>query len=84
MTAQVEEIVDGAMGREKALRLAGRFEPPHLSLLLPGGLMRQLGAVVQSLVLTMAHARHDDFFGRGIALQLISDQHPRDVLEPLE
>ena len=31
MAAQVEKIVDGAVGGEKALSLAGRFEPPHLA-----------------------------------------------------
>jgi hypothetical protein len=84
MAAQVEEIVDGIMGREKALRLAGRFEPPPLAFLLARALVGQLSAVIQSLVLAMLDARHDRFLGRGIALQLISDQHPRDVLEPLE
>jgi hypothetical protein len=31
MAAQVEKIVEGAVGGEKALSLAGRFKPPHLA-----------------------------------------------------
>ena len=45
--------------------------------------MRQLGAVVQSFVWAMFDTRHDRFLGCGVALELIGDQHPRDILEAL-
>jgi hypothetical protein len=84
MAAQVEKIVDGAVGGEKALSLAGRLEPPHLALLLTRRLVGQLGTVIQSLVLAMLDTRHDRFLGRGVALELIGNQHPWDILEPFE
>jgi hypothetical protein len=71
-----KRIVDLAMGRQETLRMTGRFEPPHLSLLSPGWLMRYLGAVVDSLVLPMLKAGHDLRFGGSVAFEFIRDQHP--------
>ena len=81
MATQVEEIVDGAVGGQEPLRLARRFEPPHLALLLAGALVGQLGTVVQAFVLAMLDTGHDRFLGGGVALELIGDEHPRDVVE---
>ena len=66
------------------MRLAGRFEPPPLALLLACALVGEFRAVVQPLVLTRLHTGHDRFLGGGIAPELIGDQHPRDVLQALE
>jgi hypothetical protein len=76
--------VDLAMGRQKALRLTGRFESPHLSLSLRSGLMRYFGAVVDPLVLTMLNAGHDLLFGGSVAFEFVRDQHARHVTKPLE
>ena len=40
--------------------------------------------VVQSFVLPMLHARQDLAFCRSITLQLIGDNHARNVLQPFE
>ena len=75
MTARAEEIVDRAMGGEKPLRLAGRFEPAHLALPLASRLMGKLRAIVQPLVLAMFDAGQDLFAGRAVALEFVGDDH---------
>lgn len=46
VAAELELVVDSAMGREEALRMAGRPEPLHLPLLSSRGRVRQLGPAV--------------------------------------
>jgi hypothetical protein len=43
---EVEGVVDGGMHAEKALGGSSRFEPLHLALSPPYGLMRILGTIV--------------------------------------
>jgi hypothetical protein len=74
-----KRIIDLAMSRQETLRMAGRFEPSHLSLSLPSGLMRYFGAVVDPLVLTMLNARHELRFGGSVAFEFVGDQHSRRV-----
>jgi hypothetical protein len=79
-----EGVVDLAMGRQKALRLTGRFKSPHLSLSLSSGLMRYYSTVVDPLVLTMFNAGHDLRLGGSVAFEFVRDQHARHVTKPLE
>ncbi len=46
VTANVEKVADESMHEQESLRLPGRFEPSHLSLALPCGLMGDFGAIV--------------------------------------
>lgn len=71
MAAQIEWIVDRFVGGEKALRLAGRFEPPHQALLLAPALMGELRTVVRFLVLAMLDTGHDRSLGGDVALEFI-------------
>jgi membrane protein DedA with SNARE-associated domain len=41
VAADTKEILNESVDREKRLRVRSRFEPPHLSLALPRGLMRR-------------------------------------------
>jgi|TARA_B100002003_G_scaffold241747_1_gene263838 hypothetical protein len=58
VAANTEEILDGAVHREKLLRVRGRFEPAHLALALPGRLVRDLGAIIRVLVCDVDDGRH--------------------------
>jgi hypothetical protein len=46
VAADTKEILNESVHREKTLRVSGGFEPPHLSLALPRGLMRNLRSIV--------------------------------------
>jgi hypothetical protein len=46
VAADTKEILNEAVHREKPLRVRGAFEPPHLSLAMPRGLMRNLRSIV--------------------------------------
>ena len=63
--------------------MARRFEAPHLTFPLPGRLVRDLGPVVESLVLPMLDPRHDLRLGCTLTLEFVRDQHPRHVPQPL-
>ncbi len=52
VTTDTKQIQHDAMHRQEALRVRGRFEPAHLSLTLPGRLVRHFGSIV--LVLSRA------------------------------
>ena len=84
MTAGAEQIVDRAMGGEKALGMAGGFEPTHLPFPLAGRLVGQFGAVVQTLVLALFDAGDEFLAGGFIALELVGDDDPRHVAQALE
>jgi hypothetical protein len=77
IAAEREEVVDLVMRREQPLRLTGGFEPLHLPFASPHRLVRILGSVVQALVSAVLGAGHQFFLRRGLARQLIGDQHPR-------
>src|ERR1700730_13584132 len=74
----------GAISGEKALGLFGGLEAPHFLFTQSRGLVRIFRTIVQPFVLTVLHARQDLAFGRTITLQLISDDHARNVLQPFE
>src|SRR5262245_34548715 len=84
MPARAKMLGDGAIGRQKALRLPRGLEPLHTRLPLPRGPMRILTAVIEISTLPMFHPRKDLALGRAVALELIGDDHARDVLQPLE
>ena len=50
ITAEMEEVIDRLVCRQKSLRLPCGLEPLHLALSSPGGLVRVFGPVVQPLV----------------------------------
>ena len=72
MTAGAKQIINGTMDGEKALGMAGGFEPAHRSLSLSGRLMGQFGAVVQPLVLAVLDAQQQLLASGFAASQLLS------------
>jgi len=84
MTAQSEMLGNRAVRGEEPLRVPGRLEPLHTPLPLTSGLVRVLSTVVQVPVLPMLHARQELAHGRAVALQLIRDEHPWDILTAFE
>jgi hypothetical protein len=65
------------MAGEEALSLPRQLEPLHDPLSSSGWLMGVFGPVIEALVLAMLDPRHDLALGRGVALQLVGDQHTR-------
>jgi hypothetical protein len=45
VTPHAKEVPNESVHREEPLRMRGGFEPPHLSLALPGRLMRDFGSI---------------------------------------
>jgi hypothetical protein len=62
MAAQVEKIVEGAVGGEKALSLAGRFKPPHLAVHNLSNLDIRACAVPKTLVYAIEFCPKGDNF----------------------
>ena len=56
MTAQLEVVVDSAVGCEETLGVAGRFEPLHLPFSSSRRLVRYFGTVVEVAALPMLDA----------------------------
>ena len=75
IAAEIKQVVDLIVGGKKALRLAGRFEPLHLSLSPPSRLVRIFRSVVQALVLATRDAGHDLRLCRAVAGKLVDDQY---------
>ena len=59
VTTNAEEVADESMHGQESLCLPGRFEPAHLSLALPCGLVGDFGAIVLVSVRAMGDGRHD-------------------------
>ena len=57
VAADTKEILDGAVHREKPLRVRGGLETPHLAFPLPGWLVRDFGPVVRVPVRPVDHGR---------------------------
>src|ERR1700691_1456378 len=64
MALDVEDIIDGGMGRQKSLSRSGTLEALHLALSSTGRLMRIPGAIVRPPVGLMA-TFNAQFSGRG-------------------
>ena len=58
VAADPKEILHGAVHREKPLRVRGGLKTPHLTLPLPGRLVRDFGPVVRVPVRAVDHGRH--------------------------
>jgi hypothetical protein len=71
------------IGGEEPLGVSWRFEPLHAPLALAGGLMGVLRAVIEIAVLAMFHPREDVPLRGTIALQLVRDDGPRNILAAL-
>ena len=71
------------MNGQEALGLAGRFKR-FMMCRVAGRLATVLRAIVQALVLSMLHARHDNSLRDGIASKLIRDHHARSSALLLE
>ena len=84
MPAWVEGLRDGTRGDEEPLGVPGGLQPQHAALSPAGGLVRILGTVVQVPVLAVLHAREDPLLRGAIAFQLVGDDDPRHVGQPLE
>ncbi len=60
------------------------FEPLHPPFPLARWLVGVFRAIVEVAVLAMFHTREDVLLRRAVTFQLIRDDHPRDVSQPLE
>src|SRR5271167_654628 len=65
------------MGGKEALNVPRRLEPLHDPLSSACWLMGVFGPVIETLVLPMLDPGHDLPLGRGVALQLVGDEHAR-------
>ena len=67
------QVADESMHGQESLCLPGRFEPAHLSLALPCGLVGDFGAIVLVSVRAMGDGRHDRSVRSPVAAQLVGD-----------
>ena len=74
VTANVEKIPDESMHGQESLCLTGRFEPAHVSRVLPCGLVGDFGAIVLVSVRAIGDGRHDRSVRSPVAAQLVGDQ----------
>ena len=70
---------NGAIRRQKPLRMARRFKPLHAIFALPRGPMRVLTAVVEIATLAVFDPGQDLALRRAVALQLLRDDDPRYI-----
>jgi hypothetical protein len=84
VTSRAEVLGDGFIRREKALRVARGLESSHAPFPLTRRLVGILGAGVEIAVLPMLNTRQDLTQGRPVAFQLIPDNHPRHIGQPLQ
>ena len=84
MPSGSEVLGNGSIRGQKALGMPRRLKPLHAPFPLACGPMRVLTPVVQITTLAMLYLGQDLPLGRAVALQLIGDDDPRDVLQPLE
>ena len=84
MPARAEVLGDGPIGGEEPLRVSWGLEALHAALPLLGRLVGVLRTVVQIAVLAVLDARQDLPLGSTVALQLIGDDDPWDVVAAFE
>src|SRR5215510_1276212 len=84
MPSRSEGLGNGAIRRQKSLGMPCRLKPLHAIFSLPCRAMRVLTPVVEVTTLPVFHPGQDLPFRRAVALQLVSDDHPWHVLQPLE
>jgi hypothetical protein len=81
MAAELDVVVDPAVGGQKALCLTGRLEPLHLPFSSSRRLVRYFGAVVEISALSVLDTWQDLALGGGVALQLVGDDDSWNVLQ---
>ncbi len=79
VAADPKEILHGAVHREKPLRVRGGRKTPHLTLSLPGRLVRGFGPVVRVPVRAVDDGRHHCAAGGWVAEQLVGDHSSGDT-----
>src|SRR5215831_13226671 len=84
MSSRSEVLGDWTIGRQEALRMPRRLQPLHAIFSLACGAMRVLTAVIEVATLPMFHPGQELALRRAVALELIRDDHPWHVLQPLE
>ena len=84
VSANPEQVLNGTMDREKPLSLRHGLEASHLTLLLPGTLVRDLGPVVLVLTRSMFNRWEDLTMGSGIAPESVGGQLPRSLTLALQ
>ena len=84
MSVWAEVLGDGTISGEEPLGLTRGFEPLHPPLPLACRLVRVLRAVIEIAVLTMFYPWEDLALGSSIALEFVSDDHPRYVGQSLK
>src|SRR5271166_815649 len=72
-----ENVGDLIVGGKKLLHLPRRLEALHDPLSSASWLVGILRPVIEAFVLAVLDARHDLSLGRGVAFQLVGDQHTR-------
>src|SRR5271165_3809984 len=72
-----EDVGDLIVGGKKPLHLPRRLEALHDPLSSASWLVGILRPVIEAFVLAVLDARHDLSLGRGVASQLVGDQHTR-------
>src|SRR6202030_438075 len=77
VSAAGEKVGELVMGGKEALNVPRRLEPLHDPLSSSGRLMGVFSPVIEALVLSMLDPRHDLSLGRGVALELVGDEHTR-------
>jgi hypothetical protein len=84
MPSRSEMLGDGSIRRQKSLGMPGGFDPLHAIFSLACRPMHVLTAVIEVATLAMLHPGQDLALRRAVALQLIHDDDPRYVLQPLD
>src|SRR5262245_27268382 len=75
---------NGSIRREKALGMTGRFEPLHATLPLARRPMGVLTPIIEVATLPVFYPGQHLTLRRAIAFELIRDDYPWYVLQPLE
>ena len=78
VTANVEKVADESMHGQESLRLPGRFEPSHVPLAVPCGLVGDFGVIVlvPVRIRTVSAGRHDRSVRSPVAAQLVVTNRP--------
>ena len=84
MASRPEMLGNRTIGRKKARGVTWGFKPLQASLPLAGRLVGIFRAVSEVPVLAGLHTRQDLPLGRAIAFQLVGNDHPRHVGQPLQ
>src|SRR5215471_6896721 len=79
-----EVLGNGTVRREEALGIVRGFEALHAPLALTRRPMRVLTRVIEVAALTVFYPWEHLTLGRAIAFELLRDDDPRHVLQPLQ